>query len=89
MTTTKKKTKPECTSYWGYEVIQAGKGGAAAGNIRPGITGIRFGTKKKALLKAAQACGESETWRVVEIPPGEPLDYDGHVVAEVTIERLM
>lgn len=74
---------------WGYEVIQVGKGGAARGNHHKGATGIRFRSKKAALLAAARACGECETWRVVEIPPGEPLDYDGHVVAEVTIERLM
>jgi hypothetical protein len=79
----------EDTNYWGYEVIQVHKGGAAAGNHRQDITGVRFRSKKNALLAAAQACGEDETWRVVEIPPDEPLDYDGHVVAEVTIGRLM
>lgn len=73
----------------GYEVIQVHKGGAARGNHHRGITGIRFKSKKRALMAAARACGECETWRVVEIPPGEPLDYDGHVVGEVTIERLM
>jgi hypothetical protein len=82
-------TMAEDTSYWGYEVIQVRKGGAAAGNHLPGITGIRFKSKKNAVIAAARACGPNETWRVVEIPPGEPLDYDGHVVAEVTIGRLM
>jgi hypothetical protein len=27
-------------------------------------------------------------WRVVEIPPGEDLDYDGTVVAEIKTGRL-
>jgi hypothetical protein len=73
---------------FGYEVIQARNGGAAAGNHVLGVTGIRFQSIRSALLAAAQACGECEEWRVVEIPPGEPLDYDGCVVAKVEIERF-
>lgn len=73
---------------YGYEVIQTGRGGAAAGNVRPGITGVRFRSLGRALRAAASACGECEEWRVVEIPPGEPLDYDGYVVGKVGIERF-
>lgn len=80
--------KAENTRGWGYEVIQRHKGGAAAGNHVKGVTGIRFRSLHKALQAAAKACGECEAWRVVEIPPGEPLDYDGVCVGEVMWERI-
>jgi len=75
------------TSGWGYEVIQRGEGGAARGNHWKGATGIRFRSIGRALMAAARVCQDGEEWRVVELLPGEPLDYDGIVVGRVTWER--
>lgn len=53
-------------------------------NEKPGKP---YRTIRAALRAISTVADESEHWRVVEIPAGEPWDYDGIVVAAIQIER--
>lgn len=48
----------------------------------------RYRDEVAALQACAKLCDYGETMRVIEIPPGETLDYDGTIVAEVRRGRL-
>lgn len=73
--------------------------GARGGEPRPGLgptkieyrrkARARFYYTERAALSAIAHCSErDERWRIIEIPAGETLDYDGAVVAELERGRL-